>query len=61
MEAAALFAVARFRGIRLGQLLYAGDDLSGETWDHRGWMRHADGRDRLLRIALEAALAIPAD
>ena len=61
MEAAALFAVARFRGIRLGQLLYAGAALSGETWDHRGWMRHADGRDRLLRIALEAALAIPAD
>lgn len=61
MEAAALFAVARFRGIALGQILYAGDDLSGETWDHRGWMHHADGRDRLLRLALEAALAIPAD
>lgn len=37
MEAAAFFAVARFRGIRFAQLLYGGDDLSGETWDARSW------------------------
>lgn len=37
MEAAAFFAVARFRGIRFAQLLYGGDDLSGEQWDSRGW------------------------
>ncbi|MBM4429352.1 MAG: purine-nucleoside phosphorylase, partial [Chloroflexi bacterium] len=37
MEAAALLAVAQFRGVALGQLLYSGDDLSGEEWDHRGW------------------------
>ena len=29
MEAAAFFAVARFRGVSFGQMLYAGDDLSG--------------------------------
>ena len=34
MEAAAFFAVAKFRGVEFGQILYAGDDLSGE-WDHR--------------------------
>ena len=37
MEAAAFFAVARFRGIRFAQLLYGGDDVSGETWDEREW------------------------
>ena len=36
MEAAALFAVAQYRGITIGQLLYAADDLSGDEWDHRG-------------------------
>jgi uridine phosphorylase len=37
MEAAAFFAVARFREIRFAQLLYGGDDLSGAEWDDRGW------------------------
>jgi uridine phosphorylase len=58
MEAAAFFAVARFRGVSFGQMLYAGDDLSGETWDPRGWVGHATGRDLLLRLAVEAVLAI---
>lgn len=58
MEAAALFAVARFRGVSLGQVLYAGDDLSGDVWDPRGWNRHTTGRDLLIRLAAESALAI---
>ncbi len=58
MEAAALFAVARFRAISLGEILYAGDDLSGETWDQRGWNDHVSGRDLLLRLAIEAAASI---
>lgn len=37
MEAAAFFAVARFRDIRFAQLLYGGDDLSKEQWDARAW------------------------
>ena len=60
MEAAALFAVAKFRGVSLGQMLYAGDDLSGDAWDPRGWMHHASGRDLLLRLACEAAVAMGA-
>jgi uridine phosphorylase len=59
MEAAALFAVARFRGIELAQMLYAGDSLAGEAWDSREWQGHSTGRDALLRLALEAVLAIP--
>jgi len=58
MEAAALFAVARFRGVSLGQMLYAGDDLSGEAWDPRGWSQHAEGRQLLLRLGVEAVLSI---
>jgi uridine phosphorylase len=62
MEAAAFFAVARFRGVSLGQMLYAGDDLSGDAWDGRGWPHHETGRDLLLRLAAEAVLRIePAD
>jgi uridine phosphorylase len=60
MEAAALFAVARFRGVSLAQLLYAGDDLSGDIWDPRGWNRHTTGRDLLIRLAAESVLAMSA-
>jgi uridine phosphorylase len=53
MEASALLAAARFRGVRLGLMLYAGDDLSGETWDLRGWTT-SDVRAQLLPLAIEA-------
>lgn len=33
MEAAALFAVASFRNVRLGQLLYVADTLWSDEWD----------------------------
>ena len=58
MEAAAFFAVAAFRGVTFGQLLYAGDDLSGEGWDGRGWDDHLEGRELLFRLAAEAVLAL---
>jgi uridine phosphorylase len=59
MEAAAFFAVAAFRGVTFGQVLYAGDDLSGEAWDQRGWDEHGSGRETVFRIAAEAALSLP--
>jgi uridine phosphorylase len=58
MEAAAFFAVARFRGVALGQLLYAGDDLSGDAWDGRDWDGHGEGRELLFRLAAEAVSAL---
>lgn len=59
MEAAAFFAVAQFRGVTFGQLLYAGDDVSGEEWDHRGWNRsRMPVRERLFWLATEACLAL---
>jgi uridine phosphorylase len=59
MEAAALFAVARFRGIALGQILYGGDDVSGEQWDHRNWINLHSVRERLLQLAIDACRKIP--
>jgi len=56
MEAAAFFAVAQFRGVEFGQILYAGDDLSGE-WDHRNWMKH-EIRERLFHLAAESCLML---
>ncbi len=55
MEAAAFMAVARFRGIRFAQLLYAGDSVAGEAWASRGWQHAADVRTALFRQALAAA------
>ncbi len=61
MEAAAIAAVAQFRGRSLAQVLYAGDDLSGEIWDRRGWNDRHEVRDRLLQLAADAALALDAE
>jgi uridine phosphorylase len=57
METAAFLAVARWRDVSFVQYLYAGDDLSGEAWDHRGWTT-ADVRAELLQIAVETAARI---
>ena len=54
MEASAMFAAAAFRGAVYGQLLYAGDDLSADEWDHRNWSHQQSARDRLLDLALTA-------
>lgn len=56
MEAAAFFAVARFREVSFGQILYGGDDVSGEVWDSREWKSRTDVRERLFRLACEACL-----
>ena len=54
MEASAFFAVAAFRKIALGQLLYAGDDVSGDTWDFRDWVNNKSVREKLVWLAKEA-------
>jgi uridine phosphorylase len=58
MEAAALFAVAEFRGATIAQLLYCGDDLSAEAWDHRGWDRQESVRRHLFERAVGAVLRL---
>jgi uridine phosphorylase len=54
MEASAFSAVSRFRGVRFAQLLYGGDDLSGEEWDERGWTV-SPSRRLTFDLALEIA------
>jgi uridine phosphorylase len=58
MEAASLMAVAQFRGVPLGQVLYAGDDLSGDVWDHRGWQSRSEVRESLFWLAAEACFGL---
>jgi uridine phosphorylase len=58
MEASAFFAVAAFRGVEFGQLLYAGDDVGGDAWDSRGWDQQGSIRERLFWLAAEACLLV---
>ena len=58
MEAAAFFAIARYRGAELAQIVYAGDDVSGLKWDRRGWQLRSEVRSQLLMIALDACLLL---
>lgn len=58
MEAASLMAVAQFRSVTLGQVLYAGDDLSGSEWDDRDWVTRSDIREQLFWLAAEACLRL---
>jgi uridine phosphorylase len=58
MEAAAFFAVAQFRGVQFGQMLYGGDDVSGATWDQRDWFNQHSRREQLFWLAVEAVLTL---
>ena len=53
MEAAAFFAVSQYYQIPLAQLLYAGDDVSGEAWDSRNWNMQENIRYQLISCAVE--------
>ncbi|GAB4450443.1 MAG: nucleoside phosphorylase [Anaerolineae bacterium] len=55
MEAAAFFAVAQFRGVPFGQILYGGDDVGGAVWDQRDWIHgHVSTRETLFWLAVKA-------
>jgi uridine phosphorylase len=58
MEAASFFAIAQFRNVQFGQLLYSGDDVSSEKWDSRHWDTHTSVREKLFWLAAEACLAL---
>ena len=53
MEAAAFFAVSEYYDIPLVQLLYAGDDVSGATWDSRNWNTQKSVRANMIDCAIE--------
>jgi uridine phosphorylase len=58
MEAAGMMAVTQYRDIPFGQILYAGDDLSGAEWDNRGWQSHSEVREKLFWLAADAVLSL---
>ncbi len=58
MEAAAFFAVAKFRGVVFGQLVYGGDLVVPEGWDHRDWINRSSVRELLFWLAVEAVLRL---
>ena len=58
MEAAAFFAVAQYRQVTLGQLLYCGDDVAASEWNSRKWSSHASVREKLFWLAAEACLQL---
>ena len=58
MESAALFAVARFRGIVLGEVVYSGDVVVPEAWDGREWVSRKDIRSFMFWLAVDACLRL---
>jgi uridine phosphorylase len=58
MEAAAVFAVAKFRGYQAGAILYLHDDVSGEDWDKRHTHDPSYIREKIFWLAADAALKI---
>ena len=60
MEAAAFFAVVRFRKVGFGQILYAGDDVGGSRWNARGWTRRFEVREELFWLAVDACRGLNA-
>ncbi|HPL82385.1 MAG TPA: nucleoside phosphorylase [Anaerolineaceae bacterium] len=58
MEASAFMAVAEFRGVDFGQILYGGDLVHPDGWDQRAWNHKHDVRESLFWLAVEACLAL---
>ena len=58
MEASAYIAVSHYNKVEFGQILYAGDNLFGTEWECRGWDSQVAIRENVLRIALEACVAM---
>ena len=53
MECSAMIAVAKFREVKFGQILYCGDDLSGTEYDTRNFFDAHDIRRDLVEIAIK--------
>ena len=58
MEAAAFFAVAQFREVLLGQILYGGDAVLQDDWDGRKWSSREEIRRNLFWLAAEAVMEL---
>ncbi len=58
MEQSALMAVAAYREVDYGAILYGGDDVSKEKWDSRNWRDRGDIRAGLTELAKEILLVL---
>lgn len=58
METAAFFAVAQFRKVDFGQILYGGDAVIPGSWDGRAWVTRSEIRRNLFWLAAEAAFEL---
>lgn len=58
MEQAGCIAIAQFRGIKYGAIIYGGDDVSGDEWDHRGWNTRDGIRYDLVELCKELVCVI---
>jgi len=58
METAAFFAVAKFRNVDFGQILYGGDAVLPEAWDGRTWDSRLEIRQNLFWLAAETVFEI---
>lgn len=58
MECAAYYAVAEFKGLDCGQILYAGDVVRKEGWDYRDWHQKNDMREHLFDLAVKCVLKL---
>ncbi len=58
MEASALMALAQFRGVDHGQILYGGDRVLESGWDHGRWNTRFEIRENLFWLAAEACLRL---
>ncbi|MBO4508577.1 MAG: nucleoside phosphorylase [Spirochaetaceae bacterium] len=53
MEQAGCIAVAQFRGLDYGAIIYGGDDVASEEWNHRGWNNREGIRFNLVMLCKE--------
>jgi len=58
MECAAFFAVGKYRNVQCGQILYSGDDLSGDEYHNRYWIYQAHLREKVFWLAAEACASL---
>jgi uridine phosphorylase len=58
MEAASLIAVAQFRNVTMGFLIYCGDDVSGKVWNERMETYRTPIREQLFWLSLELCLTL---
>ncbi|MEI6284962.1 MAG: nucleoside phosphorylase [Bacillota bacterium] len=58
MECAAFAAVAEFRNVQFGQILYGGDDVTADQWDGRDWQEQSSTREKLFWLAVEAVCGL---